>query len=81
MLLLPPFVTFFFCNPVLGQVRSTWPPDVVPDPTCLAYDGSKVPDCRDHVGGGGEPVFIEHSFSKTDFTLIAKKHLNVIKRI
>ena len=75
MLLLLSLVNLFFFNPVFGQIRSTWPPDVVPDPTCLDYDGSKVPDCRDHVGGGGEPVFIEHSFSKTDFNIIYKEAL------
>ena len=62
---------FFFSTlllslyPVMGELMmSTWPPDIAPDPTCLPYDGSKVPDCSDYLGSRGDPVFIEHSFSK-----------------
>ena len=55
-------------NPVIGQIRSTWPPDVIPDPNCLDYDGSKVPDCTEYIDqANNQPVFIEHSFSKIKF--------------
>jgi len=65
---------FFFSTlllslyPVMGELMmSTWPPDIAPDPTCLPYDGSKVPDCSDYLGSRGDPVFIEHSFNCSRF--------------
>ena len=66
MLVLPVLVPLLSPHQVSSQPqpRSTWPPDVVPDPTCLPYDDSRVPDCRDYLGDSGEPVFIEHSSSK-----------------
>ena len=65
MLVLICFIYLFSLDDVTGQIRSTWPPDVDPDPNCLDYDGSKVPDCREYIDGvTKQPVFIEHSYSK-----------------
>ena len=53
---------------VSRQMRSTWPPDVDPDPNCLDYDESKVPDCRDYIDAvTKQPVFVEHSYSKQEY--------------
>jgi len=54
---------------VVGQdFKSTWPPEFHPGEDCLAYDGSKVPDCRDFVNPiTKEPYYHPHSFNCSRF--------------
>ena len=46
------------------QVRSTWPNGIYPGENCLAYDGSKVPDCTEYIDVENYiPYYHEHSQS------------------
>jgi len=49
-------------------MRSTWPPVYNPGEGCLAYDGSKVPDCREFIDPAiGEPYYHPHSYNCSRF--------------
>jgi len=50
------------------EMRSTWPPQFNPGEECLAYDGSKVPDCTEFIDPVlKEPYYHPHSFNCSRF--------------
>jgi len=60
--------TFFLGDTYGQEMRSTWPPIFHPGEECLAYDGSKVPDCREFIDPGTlEPYYHPHSFNCSRF--------------